>query len=232
LAIILNIESATSLCSVSLAINGNLTGIAETLEDRSHARLLSVFIQQVIAEAGISVNEIDAFAVGKGPGSYTGLRIGVSTVKGLCYGSGKPLIAIGTLEILCRQYINTNKMPEENFLICPMIDARRMEVYHALFDQNGKALTEVSAKIIDRSSFDNVLENSKVVFIGSGMSKCRNILEHPHAVFADDIHPSSAALAGLSWEAFRDGRFEDTAYFEPFYLKDFVTTVPKRKLTV
>ena len=236
LAIILNIETATPLCSVSLAKDGQLLAMMETLEDRSHARLLSVFIDKVIKKAGITFNEIDAVAIGKGPGSYTGLRIGVSTAKGMCFASGKPLISIGTLDIICRQFILSNnlakKVLSENTCICPMIDARRMEVYYALFSDNGNAITEARAKVIDASTFIPLLENSVVAFMGTGMPKCREVIDHPNAIFVDDVHPSAAALAFLSWEAFNNKHFEDTAYFEPFYLKDFVTTVPKKKLTV
>lgn len=233
MAIILNIETATQLCSVALAENGKIISLMETLEDRSHAKLLSVYIETILKEKGIGFNEIDAVAVGKGPGSYTGLRIGVSTAKGLCYGSGKPLISEGTLDIICRQLLSAADKEisvTENTVLCPMIDARRMEVYYALFDRSGNRLNEVAAKVIDENTFIPLLEKSPVIFMGSGMPKCRDIIHHRNALFAEEIYPSAASLAYLSCEAFNKNRFEDIAYFEPFYLKDFVTTIPKRKL--
>lgn len=234
MAIILNIETATQLCSVALAKDGSLIAVKETLEDRSHAKLLSVYIEKIIREQGLNFNDIDAVAVGKGPGSYTGLRIGVSTAKGLCYGSGNPLIAEGTLDIMCREFLTLHHKADLNFadtLLCPMIDARRMEVYYAIFDSHGNRLTDVAAKVIDGNTFTPLLEKNKMIFMGSGMPKCREIISNGNASFQDDIHPSAGSLAYLSWESFKAGRFEDTAYFEPFYLKDFVTTIPKRKLS-
>jgi tRNA threonylcarbamoyladenosine biosynthesis protein TsaB len=234
LAVILNIETATQLCSVAIAEDGRLLKVKETLEDRSHAKLLSVYIANILKEEGLKFNDIDAVAVGKGPGSYTGLRIGISTAKGLCYGSGKPLIAEGTLDIICRQFMSLPGKTDLNStdaLLCPMIDARRMEVYYAIFDSRGNRLTDVAAKVIEEGTFTPLLEKNKVIFMGSGMAKCRDIISHGNASFQDNMHPSAGSLAYLSWESFKAARFEDTAYFEPFYLKDFVTTIPKRKLS-
>jgi tRNA threonylcarbamoyladenosine biosynthesis protein TsaB len=236
LPVILNIETATALCSVSLSDDGRLLSVKETLEERAHARLLTVFITEMLREQGLKIADIDAVAIGKGPGSYTGLRIGVSTAKGIIFGVHKPMLAIGTLNILARQVMlkadltvsNLFKNPETR--ICPMIDARRMEVYYSLFNGHGDQVEKVAAKVIDSSSFRFLLENHPVIFTGSGMNKCKTLLDHPNAVFLDHIHPSAEALAHLSSQAYRNHEFVDPAYFEPFYLKDFITTVPKKHL--
>jgi tRNA threonylcarbamoyladenosine biosynthesis protein TsaB len=168
------------------------------------------------------------------PGSYTGLRIGVSVAKGLCYGTKLPLIAVSTLKILYNQLIaNPDTLSQEalkrkDTLICPMIDARRMEVFTCLYTLSGELAEGVSARIIDAESYKQHLLQHPVIFLGSGMDKCREVLSHPNAVFAADIYPHAASLALLAEEAFIQGHFEDPAYFEPFYLKDFVATVPKK----
>jgi tRNA threonylcarbamoyladenosine biosynthesis protein TsaB len=232
MALILNIETATPLCSVALAEDGKVLSFRETLEDKSHAARLTVFIQEVLMEQKIKVKDLDAIAVGKGPGSYTGLRIGVSTAKGLCYGSNKPLIAIGTLDILCTQALQQAAQThlKQGTLLCPMLDARRMEVFTGLFDLEGNWVEPVTAKIIDEHSFSKWLSDHPVAFFGSGMEKCRAVLNHPNALFIIDVHPHAASLAVLSAQKFNHGEFEDTAYFEPFYLKDFIATIPKKKL--
>ena len=166
----------------------------------------------------------DAVAVSAGPGSYTGLRIGVSSAKGLCYALGVPLIAVDTLQTIVVEAI---KWVGDDILYCPMIDARRMEVYTALFDGNAKRLTEVEAKIIDENSFREVLEEGRVVFCGNGADKCRQAIRHPNAVFLDDIHPLSSNMLSVASDKLKSGTVEDTAYFEPFYLKEFVGTKPK-----
>ena len=166
----------------------------------------------------------DAVAVSAGPGSYTGLRIGVSSAKGLCYALGVPLIAVDTLQTIVVEAI---KRVDDDMLYCPMIDARRMEVYTALFDGNAKRLTEVEAKIIDENSFREVLEEGRVVFCGNGADKCRQAIRHPNAVFLDDIHPLSSNMLPAAADKLKSGAVEDTAYFEPFYLKEFVGTKPK-----
>ena len=235
---ILNIESATPLCSVSLAKEGRVVSIRETLEEKSHARLLSVYIQEIMDELGMEVSDLDAVAVGKGPGSYTGLRIGVSTAKGICFGADLPLLAINTLQIICNQLIMNSDLPirallkESSTIICPMIDARRMEVYYALFNNYCEELSAPVAKIIDNQTFLSYLEKHNIIFTGSGMSKCKEILDHPRALFIDNIHPSTVSLANLSYKAFRKNEFVNLAYFEPFYLKDFIGTVPKNRLIV
>ena len=234
MAVILNIETATPLCSVALSVNGSVVSQRETSEDRSHASKLTVFIKEVLAEKGIGVSDLDAVAVGKGPGSYTGLRIGVSTAKGLCFGANLPLIAMNTLKIIFNQLV---AFPEEmvqslldkpGTLFCPMIDARRMEVFTCLFNSRGDEMESVSARIIEQDTYRAWLSGHNIVFFGSGMDKCRNILAGEHAFFVPDVYPHAASLALLAEQKFSLQEFENVAYFEPFYLKDFIATTPKK----
>jgi tRNA threonylcarbamoyladenosine biosynthesis protein TsaB len=231
MALILNIETATTLCSVSLAKGGKTIAYRETFEEKSHSAILTVFIEEILKENNLHVADLDAVAVGKGPGSYTGLRIGVSVAKGLCYGSGIPLIAISTLRIIFNN-ARTQFLEHSKMLFCPMIDARRMEVFCCLFDGQGKEVEPVSALIIDGDSFRSYLSGYKVAFFGSGMEKCRPLLNHPNSVFIMNIHPHASDLAVISETDFQNARFENVAYFEPFYLKDFVATVPKKGLHI
>lgn len=230
MALILNIESATSLCSVALARDGKTISQRETMQEKSHAGSLTVFIEEILNEQGIAVSDLDAIAIGKGPGSYTGLRIGVSVAKGLCYGSGIPLIAVGTLNILIARALLVSSFINNTMLLCPMIDARRMEVYCCLADYKGNELKAVSASVIDNTSFREYLSKQKVAFFGSGMEKCRNELHHPNSVFIQGIDPHASSLAILSELNYHNRLFEDVAYFEPFYLKDFVPTIPKKNM--
>ena len=238
MASILNIETATPLCSVALSNNGKVIAQRESLEEKSHASHLATFIEELLNENRLKISDLDAIAVGKGPGSYTGLRIGVSVAKGLCFGSNLPLIAISTLKIIYNQAITSDDpviqeaLKSRDTLICPMIDARRMEVFTCMYTISGEIVEGVTAKIIDAGSFSQHLLRQKVIFLGSGMDKCREVLAHTHAVFASGIYPHASSLALLSEQAFREQHFEDTAYFEPFYLKDFIATVPKKGLSV
>ncbi|MBN2482435.1 MAG: tRNA (adenosine(37)-N6)-threonylcarbamoyltransferase complex dimerization subunit type 1 TsaB [Bacteroidales bacterium] len=238
MSIILNIETATSLCSVSLAKEGTVLAIRESLEEKSHARMLTVFIDEIMKEKGMGPKDLNAVAVGKGPGSYTGLRIGVSTAKGICFGANIPLFAIGTLNIICNQLLLTSDqktravLNKTSTLICPMIDARRMEVYYALFNIFGMQIKEPVAAVVDQQIFIPLLEKGYVVFTGSGMNKCKDLLNHPNAFFVDHIHPSAGSMAALSHKAFQDNEQVNLAYFEPFYLKDFISTVPKKHLPI
>ncbi len=227
MALILNIETATTVCSVSVAQDGKLLAFKEQDGDYSHAENLTVFIQEVIKEANIKLSQLDAIAVSKGPGSYTGLRIGVSTAKGLCYSLEKSLIAVNTLE-----HLSTSISPKEGELICPMIDARRMEVYCAVFDSNGKEIRKTSAEIIDENSFSDILREHKTIFIGDGATKCKDVLsKNQNAIFVDNVFPSAKNMVSLSEQAFSNKQFEDLAYFEPFYLKDFVAGKKKESNT-
>jgi tRNA threonylcarbamoyladenosine biosynthesis protein TsaB len=224
LVIILNIETATKNCSVSLARNGEVIAIRELNNGKySHAEVLHPFIVDILKEAQVNSNEIDAIAVSKGPGSYTGLRIGVSAAKGLCFAFGKPLIALKTLTSLA------NAISIDAGFIVPMIDARRMEVYAAVFNENCKEIREIKAEIIDSNSFSDYLEKSKVYFLGDGAAKCKEIITHKNAVFIEDKFPSSKEMAVLSYNKFKKNDIEDVAYFEPFYLKDFVAIPEKKK---
>lgn len=224
MALILNIETATTVCSVALAKDGQLISHKEINEGYTHSENLTVFIEEVLKEAEIKISELDAVAVSKGPGSYTGLRIGVSTAKGLCFALEKPLIAIPTLLVMterAKSCISPLSSPI-SYLFCPMIDARRMEVYCALYDENLNAVKNISAEIIDENSFSEFLSKSKICFFGDGSTKCKPEIIHPNAVFLENIFPSAKNMIELSKKAFTEKRFEDVAYFEPYYLKDFV----------
>ncbi|MEJ7558898.1 MAG: tRNA (adenosine(37)-N6)-threonylcarbamoyltransferase complex dimerization subunit type 1 TsaB [Pedobacter sp.] len=225
MAIILQIETATQVCSAALSQNGKTIAVKELLASNIHAGSLTLFIQEVMTIAGFSYADLDAIAVSKGPGSYTGLRIGVSTAKGLCFALDKPLIAIGTLEMMAKGFMEANRGFDG--LVCPMIDARRMEVFTSVYDASLSTVEEVSAKIIDEQSFLNRLEQGPVTFIGDGAEKCKVAITHPNARFSNQNFNSAVNMSQLSFEAFSSQRFEDLAYFEPFYLKDFVLTTPK-----
>lgn len=214
---ILNIETSTKNCSVSLAKEGKTVVIKEIAEQNfTHSEKLHLFIDELIKKTGISYKDLNAVALSKGPGSYTGLRIGTSTAKGLCFALDIPLIAIDSLEILAKQ-VNLNDR-----LIIPMIDARRMEVYTAVFDQNQNKISETEALIVDENSFDKITQ--KACFIGDGAEKCKNILQRENFIFLTEIiYPSANEMSELSYQKFQQKAFEDTAYFEPFYLKEFFT---------
>ena len=224
MAIILNIETATKNCSVSIAKNGTVLAIKELNNGNySHAEVLHPFIDTILKEASISVNQIDAVAVSKGPGSYTGLRIGVSAAKGLCFAFDKPLIAISTLNSLA------HAITKEEGIIIPMLDARRMEVYSAVFNKNHQQIREIKAEIIDENSFVEYLSKEKVYFLGDGAQKCKEKITHKNAVFRDDKFPSAKEMAKLSFNKYKKSDIENVAYFEPFYLKDFVVIPEKKK---
>jgi len=225
---ILNIETATKVCSVAIGRDGELIAFKETHTEKSHATVITLFIREVLKETGIALSDLDAVAVSKGPGSYTGLRIGVSTAKGLCYSLDKPLIAVSTLQAMARRRVeNKSEIP---ILYCPMIDARRMEVYTAFYDLDNNEVRKTSADIIDENSYADVLDKNKIVFFGDGAAKCKDALSHhANAIFMDDIFPSAKNMIPLSEKAFNDEQFEDVAYFEPYYLKDFIAGLPSGK---
>ncbi|RZK82178.1 MAG: tRNA (adenosine(37)-N6)-threonylcarbamoyltransferase complex dimerization subunit type 1 TsaB [Pedobacter sp.] len=225
MAIILQIETATQVCSVALAKDGNTIAVKELQASNIHASSLTLFIQDVMETAGLQYKDLDAIAVSKGPGSYTGLRIGVSTAKGLCYALDKPLIGINTLTMMAGGYVD--KHPDYKALICPMIDARRMEVFTAVYDQQLNEVEPVNAKIIDAESFSGLLAANELVFIGDGADKCSEVLQHTNSTFSTENYNSAANMSKIAYGAFVAGAFEDVAYFEPFYLKDFVLTTPK-----
>ena len=228
MAVILNVETSTKVCSVGLAVDGETIAIKESHTANSHAELITLYSEKVIKEAGSTFSNIDAVAVSMGPGSYTGLRIGVSTAKGFCYAKDKPLIAIKTLKAMASGMVN--EINEKVFLTCPMIDARRMEVYAAVYDQNLTCINETEALIISSDSFHELLIDHHIYFGGDGASKCEEVLGHQKNVtFLSAFLPSASYMAKLSEEKFNNSEFEDVAYFEPFYLKDFVAGISKVK---
>ncbi len=227
---LLLIETATRVCSVALSVDGKVIAIKESDVKNSHASLVTPFSEQVINEAGLTFDNIDAFVVSKGPGSYTGLRIGVSSAKGFAYATGSKLIAVNTLQSMAAGMAEKIDGNAEDMLFCPMIDARRMEVYAAVYNAAGKEIKPTEAVIVDENSFALLLENNRVVFAGDGMEKCKPLLsQNKNALFQDDFSPSAAYMVPIAEKLYKDGNFEDVAYFEPFYLKDFVAGIPKVK---
>lgn len=225
---ILNIETATEVCSVTIIKNGNLIFDREETKGPSHAVLLGQFVNEGIEVLREQNTLLDAVAVSCGPGSYTGLRIGVSEAKGLCYGFNIPLIAIGSLKIMANG-IKKREL-DESTLLCPMIDARRMEVYDMVFNHNLQEVRPVTADIIDENSFADLLAEHQIAFFGNGAAKCKEVLHSTNAIFIDDVYPRAVDMLELAEEAYKNNDFVDVAYFEPFYLKEFVATVPKNKI--
>jgi len=231
MALILSIETATPVCSVCLTERDSILGILETSEHNSHSKVVAVFIEELLRKSGTDKHMLDAVAVSKGPGSYTGLRIGVSTAKGLCYALDKPLISIGTLEAMAygMKLLPSPAKPELPVIFVPMIDARRMEVFTAMFDANLNPVKETSADIITAESFADLLENHHLVIAGDGADKCRSLLTHPNITFLSGFGASARFMTEPANQRFNSGTFEDTAYFEPFYLKDFIAGKPRVK---
>jgi tRNA threonylcarbamoyladenosine biosynthesis protein TsaB len=234
MTVILIIETSTEVCSVALTVDGVLIDLKESKEGQNHARLVTVFAEELLSRNNIKPDELSAVAVSKGPGSYTGLRIGVSTAKGICFARRIPLIAIGTLEAMTQHIILNRKyykIPEDKpTLFCPMIDARRMEVFSMLYDEDGSVLKPISAEIIDETFLSEEIAANQVVFFGNGAEKCRQTLQLPNALFIREIDASAKFMCQLAWKLYTTNKFEDVAYFEPFYLKDFVATVSKKNL--
>lgn len=214
---ILSLETTTKNCSVGLSLNGKLLAIKELNDGNySHAEFLNPFIEEVLQETKVDFSDVSAVAISKGPGSYTGLRIGVSTAKGLCYALDIPLIAVNTLEVLAR------KITIENGVIIPMLDARRMEVYQAVFDAQYQELQPTDAVIIQPDTYNAWLEKQSVHFVGDAVPKCQTLIQHPHAVFHENTFPSAREMSEMSYQKFLGKEFENLAYFEPYYLKDFI----------
>ena len=235
MALILSIETGTDICSVALANDGELMALRESDEGRDHAKKVALFVDELLRETGVQPSDIDAIAVGKGPGSYTGLRIGVSFAKGMCYALDIPLIAIGSLDALAevaREDFEAGilDIEEEDWTkakLCPMVDACRMEVYAQVFDVEGRAQSDVVAEVVTEESFSEWRSKGKFVIFGNGAKKCAEML--PDAII-EDVVPSARGIVRLAEEAFNAGKFEDLAYFEPFYLKDFIVIPSKKKL--
>ncbi|MCC8087898.1 MAG: tRNA (adenosine(37)-N6)-threonylcarbamoyltransferase complex dimerization subunit type 1 TsaB [Rikenellaceae bacterium] len=234
MALILNIETGTDICSAALSNNGELLSLRENTEGRGHAKYLAVYIKEMLREMNVKPEDLEAVAVGMGPGSYTGLRIGVSVAKGLCYALNIPLIAVNSLKsLLCvaLEDFEAGILDMKNVqgsLFCPMIDARRMEVYCQVFDAAGMEYTPVEAKIIAADSFNGLINEKQFVIFGSGAEKCLGVLEGK--VKYVDVKHSARGMVKVSQELFDKAEFADTAYFEPLYLKDFVLTTTPKKL--
>lgn len=233
MSLILCIETGTDICSVGIARDGELMSLRESDQGRDHAKQVAVFVDELLRETGVKPDELDAVAVGMGPGSYTGLRIGVSFAKGLCYGLNIPLLAVGSLEALTDVAIKDYEAGiiqvegwDEAFL-CPMVDARRMEVYTQIFNSRCEAQSEVSAEIITEDSFSQWRAKGKLVIFGNGAAKCQEML--PDAIYID-VAPSARGLTRIAHQLFEAGKTVDIAYFEPFYLKDFVVIPSKKRL--
>lgn len=226
---ILNIETSTSVCSVAISEDGMVPFVEEDLKDPSHAVSLGVFVDEALSFIDSHAIPLDAVAVSCGPGSYTGLRIGVSMAKGICYGRNIPLIGIPTLEVLCVPVLLHENLPEDA-LLCPMIDARRMEVYAAVYDRALDVKRAVAADIVDENSYLEFLNERPVYFFGNGAAKCREKITHPNAHFIDKVHPLAKMMFPLAEKAIAKEDYKDVAYFEPFYLKEFVASTPKKLL--
>ena len=226
---ILNIETSTTVCSIALSVEGKILLNKESFNGPSHAALLGIYVEEALKIMKSEGLCLEAVAVSSGPGSYTGLRIGVSVAKGLCFGYGIPLIGIPTLEVLTVAALKQQHAEKHSFY-CAMLDARRMEVYAAIYDVDLKEVRTTSADIVDADTYASYLEKGKVCFFGNGAAKCREVIASPNAVFMDDIHPLAVNMIPLSEKAFAEGQFEDVAYFEPFYLKEFQATIAKNKV--
>lgn len=225
MALILNLETATTNCSVSIARDGDLLFMKEhNTPNYSHSEQLHVFIQEVLKEAKVSIHQLDAIAVSKGPGSYTGLRIGVSAAKGLCFSLNLPLISIATLKSMAHQV-----KIEEGAYIVSLLDARRMEVYAAVYDHEHREVDQTKAEIVEATSFASFAKNGKTLLIGSGAEKCKEVLTDPNFQYNTSVIPSAREMCALSYTKFLANDFEDVAYFEPYYLKDFILQTKAKK---
>lgn len=230
---VLCIETATNLCSVALCSREQVISVRESTEIKSHASMLTVFIDEMLKGNRIRARDLEAIAVGKGPGSYTGLRIGVSVAKGIAFAASLPIVGIETT--LSMFWGMRSRIPDitgdiDNTLLCPMIDARRMEVYDAVYDAHGNTFREISAEIISETSFAEIPESKKIIFFGDGSSKCREHIRRKNVYFAEDFRISASYMQIPVFHAINKNHFEDVAYFEPFYLKDFITSLPRKNI--
>jgi tRNA threonylcarbamoyladenosine biosynthesis protein TsaB len=231
---ILCLETATSVCSAALCDRAGLISVKESHENKSHASQLTIFINDLLVKNGIKTDNLDAVAVSKGPGSYTGLRIGVSVAKGIAYASSIPLIGIETTLSMFYGLKHTTGIDSGepgDSLLCPMLDAKRMEVYYSLIDTRGRIVKGITASVINNESFSDIPESVRIFFFGDGAAKCREIISHRNSIFVENFTLSAGHMHIPVYEAFDSGKFEDIAYFEPFYLKDFIATVPKKNIT-
>jgi len=232
--LLLLIETSTEVCSVALAAGERVIGSKVSREPKSHARVVAPMVKELLGENSIDLSGVDAVVVSEGPGSYTGLRVGVSLAKGLCFGSSKPLISVGSIELLYNLAIDaivSGSLPGiksgSEFFVIPMIDARRMEVYTAVYNEKGERLEEVHAKVVDESSFRNYYENRLTIFCGDGSGKVKDIIKGTNTIFID-IEAVAWGMIKTALNKYKNKKFEDVAYFEPFYLKDFIAGVSKK----
>lgn len=226
MSLILSIETSTNVCAVALHDAGELVAVLETRREFSHASKLAVMIEEALRLGDAKARQLAGVAVSSGPGSYTGLRIGTSTAKGICYALEIPLVAVSTLEVLAAQ-VSTPNVPRA--VLCPMLDARRMEVYCQLFDSARQPLGAMEAKIIDETSFREQLAQGPVIFFGDGAAKCKEVIRHKDAIFKDGVLPSAVALGALAWHRFQQQQWEDLVGFQPVYLKEFMIKKPADK---
>ena len=227
---ILNIETSTNVCSVAVSQDGSCIFNKEDHDGPNHAVILGVFVQEALSFIDSHAIPLDAVAVSCGPGSYTGLRIGLSMAKGICYGRDVKLIAIPTLELMCVPLLLGEKISEENALLCPMLDARRMEVYSQFFDRALKEVRSINADIVESNTYDDILAQQPVYFFGNGAEKCHEVLTHHNAHIIEGIVPLAKNMYPLAEKRMANEQFEDVAYFVPFYLKDFVAKEAKKLL--
>jgi tRNA threonylcarbamoyladenosine biosynthesis protein TsaB len=230
---ILCLETATNLCSVALCDDNGISALKESSEGRSHASLLTVFISDLLKEAGIKASDLEAVAVSKGPGSYTGLRIGVSAAKGIAYAASIPLIGVATTLSMFQGFKSIADIKygaEASDLFAPALDARRMEIYYCVLDASGREVKKISAEIIDKDTFSRFPSSSRIFLFGDGASKCREILDEKNIIIYNDFRISASFMQKPAYEALAEKRFEDVAYFEPFYLKDFLTSKPVKNI--
>lgn len=227
---ILCVETGTSVCSVAIGDENGILGVRELSDPKAHSTMLPRLINDVLTNAGLTPSQISAVAVSKGPGSYTGLRIGVSMAKGICYTSGIPLIGVCSLQAMAVGLPLSQPNLPADAILCPMIDARRMEVYSALYNPQGEPVSDVRAVVVEENTFAEFLQNQKIIFFGNGSTKCKDVIKSKNAIFIDGFEPSARFMLPIALNAYKNEEFENTAYFEPFYLKDFVATTPKNKI--
>ncbi|MDY3847284.1 MAG: tRNA (adenosine(37)-N6)-threonylcarbamoyltransferase complex dimerization subunit type 1 TsaB [Prevotella sp.] len=227
---ILHIETSTTVCSVAVSEDGQCIFHKEDHTGPNHAEALGTFVDEAMSFADSHAIPIDAVAVSSGPGSYTGLRIGVSMAKGVCYALDIPLLSVPTLELMCVPVLLRHEEIEEDALLCPMIDARRMEVYAAVYDRSLKAVREIHADVVDGDTYRELLDSHPIYFFGNGAAKCMEVINHPNARLIESIEPIAKWMMPLAERKMMRGEHEDTAYFVPYYLKDFVAKAPKKLL--
>lgn len=227
---ILHIDTSTDVCSVAVSDNGACIFEQEDHSGSNHAERLGTFVDEALSYVDNHAIPLDAVAVSSGPGSYTGLRIGVSMAKGVCYGRGVKLISVPTLSLLCVPVLLQERIEEENALLCPMLDARRMEVYAQVFDRSLKEIRPIHADVVDADTYREFLDKAPVYFFGNGAHKCKDAIDHPNARFIDGVEALAKNMLPLAEKRWADERFEDVAYFVPFYLKDFVAKQPRKLL--